>query len=178
MLNKLIRKKKKMISNDLTERKQVAQSQQLPSHIAIIMDGNGRWAKKRTLPRVAGHHEGMKTVKKITKFANEVGINTLTLYAFSTENWKRPKLEVEFLMRLPEEFLGTYLPELMEQNVQVKMMGNIDSLPEYTKSAINKAVEQTSNNSGLILNFAMNYGSRDEIVQAVQQIVTDVQFHL
>jgi undecaprenyl diphosphate synthase len=175
MLNKFIRKKKKKISNDLMERKQVSQSQQLPSHIAIIMDGNGRWAKKRTLPRVAGHHEGMKTVKKITKFANEVGINTLTLYAFSTENWKRPKLEVEFLMRLPEEFLGTYLPELMEQNVQVKMMGNIESLPEYTKSAINKAVEQTANNNGLILNFAMNYGSRDEIVQAVQKIVYDVQ---
>ena len=175
MLNKFFRKKKKMISNDLMERKQVAQSQQLPSHIAIIMDGNGRWAKKRTLPRVAGHHEGMKTVKKITKFANEVGINTLTLYAFSTENWKRPKIEVEFLMSLPEEFLGTYLPELMEQNVQVEMMGNIDSFPEHTKSAINKAVEQTANNDGLILNFAMNYGSRDEIVQAVQKIVYDVQ---
>ena len=170
MLNKFFRKKKKMISNDLMERKQVAQSQQLPSHIAIIMDGNGRWAKKRTLPRVTGHHEGMKTVKKITKFANEVGINTLTLYAFSTENWKRPKLEVEFLMRLPEEFLGTYLPELMEQNVQVKMMGNIDSLPEHTKSAINKAVEQTANNDGLILNFAMNYGSEMKLCRQFKKL--------
>lgn len=175
MLNKLIRKNDKTISKNLIERKKKAQKEQLPSHIAIIMDGNGRWAKKRSLPRVAGHHEGMKTVKKITRYANELGIKTLTLYAFSTENWKRPKLEVEFLMRLPEEFLGTYLPELMEQNVQVKMMGNMDTLPEYTKRAVKNAIEQTAGNDGLILNFALNYGSRNEIVQAVKKIADDVQ---
>lgn len=175
MLKKLIRKNEQTISINLTERIKRAQQEQLPSHIAIIMDGNGRWAKKRTLPRVAGHHEGMKIVKRITRFANEIGIKTLTLYAFSTENWKRPKLEVEFLMRLPEEFLGTYLPELIEQNVQVKMMGNIESLPEHTKRAVKKAMEQTAHNDGLILNFALNYGSRDEIVQAVRNIVSDVQ---
>ncbi|MEI4768544.1 isoprenyl transferase [Psychrobacillus sp. FJAT-51614] len=175
MLKKLIRKNEQTISKNLTERIERAQKEQLPSHIAIIMDGNGRWAKKRALPRVAGHHEGMKIVKKITRFANELGIKTLTLYAFSTENWKRPKLEVEFLMRLPEEFLGAYLPELMELNVRVKMMGNIESLPEHTKRAINKAMEQTAHNDGLILNFALNYGSRDEIVQAVRNIVSDVQ---
>ncbi|ALC86000.1 UDP pyrophosphate synthase [Bacillus sp. FJAT-22090] len=175
MLKKLIRKNEQTISINLTERIKRAQQEQLPSHIAIIMDGNGRWAKKRTLPRVAGHHEGMKIVKRITRFANEIGIKTLTLYAFSTENWKRPKLEVEFLMRLPEEFLGTYLPELIEQNVQVKMMGNIESLPEHTKRAVKKAMEQTAHNDGLILNFALNYGSRDEIVQAVRNIVNDVQ---
>ena len=124
MFKKLIRKNDKRIDIHLDERKENAQKEQLPCHIAIIMDGNGRWAKKRSLPRIAGHHEGMKTVKKITRFANEVGIDTLTLYAFSTENWKRPKMEVDFLMRLPEEFLGTYLPELIEQNVQVRMMGN------------------------------------------------------
>ena len=99
----------------------------------------------------------------------------LTLYAFSTENWKRPKMEVEFLMSLPEEFLGTYLPELIEQNVQVQMMGNIESLPEHTKRAVKKAMDQTANNDGLILNFALNYGSRDEIVQAVSKIAHDVQ---
>src|SRR5690606_40740 len=147
----------------------------IPEHIAIIMDGNGRWAKKRSLPRIAGHHEGMKTVKKITLFANEVGIDTLTLYAFSTENWKRPKMEVEFLMRLPEEFLGTYLPELIEQNVQVRMMGNHDMLPEHTKRAIYKAMDETAQNDGLILNFAMNYGSRDEIVQAVKRIAKQIE---
>lgn len=175
MLRKLIRKNGQTNSVHLDERKENAQQEQLPSHIAIIMDGNGRWAKKRSLPRVAGHHEGMKTVKKITRIANEIGIKTLTLYAFSTENWKRPKVEVEFLMRLPEEFLGTYLPELIEQNVQVQMMGNIELLPEHTKRAIKKAMDQTANNDGLILNFALNYGSRDEIVQAVQQIVHKVQ---
>lgn len=125
--------------------------------------------KKRALPRIAGHHEGMQTVKKITRFANEIGVKTLTLYAFSTENWKRPKVEVEFLMRLPEEFLNTYLPELIEQNVQVRMMGNIDLLPEHTKNAVTKAMDKTADNNGLILNFALNYGSRDEIVQAIKK---------
>ena len=175
MLSKLLRKKQPVLSNDLTKRKELAQIEQLPSHIAIIMDGNGRWAKKRSLPRIAGHYEGMQTVRKITRFADEVGIKTLTLYAFSTENWKRPKKEVDYLMRLPEEFMGTYLPELIEQNVQVQMMGNIDLLPDHTKRAITKAVEKTSHNNGLILNFALNYGSRDEIVQSVQQIINKVQ---
>lgn len=175
MLKKLIRKNDKSISIYLNERVENAQKEQLPDHIAIIMDGNGRWAKKRALPRVAGHHEGMQTVRKITRFANEVGIKTLTLYAFSTENWKRPKIEVEFLMRLPEEFLNSYLPELMEQNIQVRMMGNIELLPEHTKKAVTKAMEQTAENNGLILNFALNYGSRDEIVQAVKKIALDIQ---
>lgn len=175
MLKKLIRKNEQTISNDLFERKEKAQQEKLPNHVAIIMDGNGRWAKKRSLPRIAGHYEGMKIVKKITRFANELGIKTLTLYAFSTENWKRPKLEVEFLMKLPEEFLGTYLPELIDQNVRVNMMGNIESLPEHTKRAVKNAIDRTANNDGLILNFALNYGSRDEIVQAVQKIVSDVQ---
>ena len=93
---------------------------EIPEHIAIIMDGNGRWAKKRALPRVAGHHEGMKVVKRMTKLANELNVKVLTLYAFSTENWKRPKLEVDFLMKLPEEFLNIYLPELIEENVRVR----------------------------------------------------------
>lgn len=175
MLNKLIRKHNKTISVNMEERIEKAQQEEVPEHIAIIMDGNGRWAKKRSLPRIAGHHEGMQTVRKITRFANKMGVKTLTLYAFSTENWKRPKVEVEFLMRLPEEFLGTYLPELIEQNVQVKMMGNLESLPEHTKRAVIKAMEQTSMNNGLILNFALNYGSRDEIVQAVRQIVDDIK---
>lgn len=175
MLGKLIRKRQPTTSSDIGRRKERAQMEPLPSHISVIMDGNGRWATKRALPRIAGHYEGMKTVRKITKFANEVGIKTLTLYAFSTENWSRPKKEVDYLLRLPEEFLGTYLPELIEENVQVQMMGNHDLLPQHTKNAIKKAVEQTSHNTGLILNFALNYGSRDEIVQSVQQIVSKVQ---
>lgn len=146
----------------------------VPVHIAIIMDGNGRWAKKRALPRIAGHNEGMKTVRKITRSANRIGVKVLTLYAFSTENWKRPKLEVDFLMKLPEEFLSTFLPELIEENVRVEMIGDMEQLPAHTKKAVQNAMDKTAGNDGLILNFALNYGSRTEIVQAVQAIIQDV----
>ncbi|CUA80076.1 isoprenyl transferase [Anoxybacillus suryakundensis] len=147
----------------------------IPAHVAIIMDGNGRWAKKRALPRMAGHYEGMQTVRKITRFANELGVNVLTLYAFSTENWKRPKTEVDYLMQLPEQFLNTFLPELIAENVQVRVMGHKDQLPLHTLRAVDKAIEETKQNTGLILNFALNYGSRAEIVYAVQKLVDDVQ---
>ena len=147
----------------------------IPTHIAIIMDGNGRWAKKRSMPRIAGHHEGMKTVRKITRVACDLGVNVLTLYAFSTENWKRPKSEVEFLMRLPEQFLTSFLPELMERNIKIEMIGVMDSLPDFTQSALKKAMDATKDNTGLILNFAMNYGGRAEIVMAMQQLMKDVE---
>ncbi|MEJ9280078.1 isoprenyl transferase [Ureibacillus thermosphaericus] len=147
----------------------------IPSHIAIIMDGNGRWAKKRAMPRIAGHHEGMKTVRKIARVADDLGVKVLTLYAFSTENWKRPKSEVEFLMSLPEKFLNDFLPEIMERNIRVQMIGEKEGLPEHTKNALNKALEKTKNNTGLILNFAMNYGSRAEIVNAIKKMMIDVQ---
>lgn len=147
----------------------------IPEHVAIIMDGNGRWAKKRALPRVAGHHEGMKVVRRMTKFANDLGVKTLTLYAFSTENWKRPETEVDYLMKLPVEFLGTFLPELIEENVRVNIMGEIDRLPTHTKTAILKAMKDTEQNDGLLLNLAFNYGSRAEIILAVQKIVNDVK---
>jgi undecaprenyl diphosphate synthase len=146
----------------------------VPEHIAIIMDGNGRWAKKRGLPRMAGHHEGMQTVRKIVRHANSIGVKALTLYAFSTENWKRPKIEVDYLMKLPGEFLSTFLPELMEENVQVRIMGNKEELPTHTKHAIENAVKDTSSNTGLILNFALNYGSRNEIVLGIQGMINDV----
>ncbi|MEW9667666.1 isoprenyl transferase [Ammoniphilus sp. 3BR4] len=147
----------------------------IPQHIAIIMDGNGRWAKKRGLPRVAGHRAGMKTVKEITRAADEIGVKALTLYAFSTENWKRPKDEVEYLMRLPQEYLLTELKELIEQNVQVRMLGNKEQLPEYTMDAVLQAQEKTQNNTGLILNFALNYGSRDEMLHAIRSIANEVK---
>ncbi|ENQ3106612.1 Undecaprenyl pyrophosphate synthetase [Bacillus sp. 491mf] len=150
-----------------------AKKGEIPAHIAIIMDGNGRWAKRRAMPRIAGHHEGMQVVKKITKFASKLGVKVLTLYAFSTENWKRPKVEVDYLMKLPEEFLGTFLPELVEENVQVRVIGQKDRLPTHTRRAMDKAIEDTKENTGLILNFALNYGSRDEIVSAVQNMVKD-----
>jgi undecaprenyl diphosphate synthase len=160
-------------SSTLREKIEEIKKRPVPEHVAIIMDGNGRWAKKRALPRIAGHHEGMKVVRKTTKLANNLGIKNLTLYAFSTENWKRPKNEVEYIMKLPEEFLGTFLPELIEENVQVKMMGYKDQLPVHTLQAIEKAMEKTKNNTGLILNFALNYGSRAEIIDAVKQVIND-----
>ncbi len=145
----------------------------IPKHIAIIMDGNGRWANNKGLPRVAGHHEGMKVVRKIVSHASGLGVEILTLYAFSTENWKRPKSEVDFLMRLPEEFLDTYLPDLYENNIKVICIGDPSSLPPHTQKALESAIEKTKNNTGMKLNFALNYGSRHEIVCAVNQIIKD-----
>lgn len=173
MINKLLKRNTETVIGNL-ERLPIVRDGIIPSHIAIIMDGNGRWAKKRSLPRVAGHHEGMKTVRKITRLANSLGVNVLTLYAFSTENWKRPKIEVDFLMRLPEEFLSTFLPELVAENVKVEMMGDHANLPAHTLRAISKAKEATKDNTGLILNFALNYGSRAEIVDSVKELAAQV----
>ncbi|MCZ2490850.1 isoprenyl transferase [Dellaglioa carnosa] len=145
----------------------------MPNHVAIIMDGNGRWAKKRHLPRIAGHKTGMDTVKTVTMAANDLGIKVLTLYAFSTENWKRPETEVNYLMSLPGTFFDKFVPELIEKNVKVNVMGYIDQLPNETKIAVRKAIEDTKNNTGMILNFALNYGGRAEIVTAMQEIAAD-----
>ncbi|WP_110112803.1 isoprenyl transferase [Bacillus sp. CGMCC 1.16541] len=169
----LFKKEQAVTSESLSSRKIEVKKHTIPEHIAIIMDGNGRWAQKRALPRIMGHNEGMKVVRQITKSASELGVKVLTLYAFSTENWKRPKTEVEFLMKLPEEFLGTFLPELIEENVQVRVMGNKNELPTHTLTAVNKAIRETKSNTGLVLNFALNYGSRDEMVKALQAIVKD-----
>lgn len=147
----------------------------VPAHVAIIMDGNGRWAKQRGLPRVAGHHSGMKNVKKITMAANDIGVKVLTMYAFSTENWKRPKEEVEFLMKLPQEFFPLEIEELIQNNVRIRMTGWREGLPDYTLSAIEGAIERTKNNTGLILNFALNYGGRKEMIAGVQDMIRDVQ---
>lgn len=175
MFNKLRLWKTGTTTNTLQDQISKIKQQRIPEHIAIIMDGNGRWAKKRKLPRIAGHHEGMKCVKRITKMADELGIKVLTLYAFSTENWKRPKTEVDYIMSLPEQFLGTFLPELIEKNVRVTAIGYKEKLPEHTLKALDNAVEKTKNNTGLNLNFALNYGSRSEILQAVSNIVKDCQ---
>ncbi|KIL50503.1 ditrans,polycis-undaprenyl-diphosphate synthase [Jeotgalibacillus alimentarius] len=175
MLEKMKRWTSLKEPDSLSERISECKNYQIPEHIAIIMDGNGRWANKRALPRVAGHHEGMKTVKPITRLASELGVKALTLYAFSTENWVRPKVEVEFLMKLPEEFLGTFLPELIEENVQVQMMGDRAQVPVHTLKAVDQAIEKTANNDGLVLNFALNYGSRNEILQAVKAFSIDVK---
>lgn len=151
------------------------QPDNIPGHIAIIMDGNGRWAKRRGLPRAAGHHAGMKAVKRATVAADKLGVKVLTLYAFSTENWKRPRDEVDYLMKLPEEFLALELDELVEKNVRVRMTGWKEGLPAHTIAALETAIERTKHNDGLILNFALNYGSRYEIVHAVKEIGEEVR---
>ncbi len=147
----------------------------IPEHVAIIMDGNGRWAKGKGLPRIAGHKEGMNNVTKTVRAANKYGVKTLTLYAFSTENWKRPRSEVEFIMKLPKQFLHVYLPEMIENNVQIRTIGEFESLPSHTKEAVQYAVDQTKDNDGLILNLALNYGSRHEILRAMKKIMKEVE---
>ena len=146
----------------------------IPEHVAIIMDGNGRWAKQRKLPRIKGHYQGMKTVKKITKVASDIGIKYLTLYAFSTENWTRPENEVNYIMNLPVNFLKTFLPELIENNVKVETIGFMEYLPSSTLKAIAKAKEDTKDNTGLKLIFAINYGGRAEILNSVKTIYDEL----
>ncbi|AKG35192.1 isoprenyl transferase [Paenibacillus durus] len=146
----------------------------IPRHVAIIMDGNGRWAKRLGLPRIVGHQTGMKAVKRAAIAADELGIEFLTMYAFSTENWKRPKEEVDFLMRLPEEFLAIELDELIEKNVRVRVMGDSEELPSYTRKAMDEAVLRTQHNTGLILNFALNYGGRKEIEDCMRSLGKDI----
>ncbi|WP_262316478.1 isoprenyl transferase [Lacticaseibacillus parakribbianus] len=144
----------------------------IPAHVAIIMDGNGRWAKKRFLPRIAGHKQGMENVKVITKAASRLGIKVLTLYAFSTENWKRPDSEVNYLMSLPVDFFNVFMPELIEENVRVQVMGELDALPAKTRQAAAQAEADSAANTGMILNFALNYGGRDELIEATRAIAT------
>lgn len=146
----------------------------LPRHVAIIMDGNGRWADKRNLPRNAGHKAGVESVQAVVELCGELGISVLTLYAFSSENWKRPIREVNALMRLLLEQLREQTPELSENNVQLRAIGNIDKLPGRIAREIRHSMDMTKDNTGLILNMALNYGSRQEIVHALQSIVGDI----
>ncbi|WP_025719846.1 isoprenyl transferase [Paenibacillus sp. 1-18] len=147
----------------------------IPQHVAVIMDGNGRWAKRIGMPRIVGHQNGMKAVKRTAIAADELGIKYLTMFAFSTENWTRPKDEVDFLMRLPQEFLAIELDELIEKNVQVRMMGNKEHLPSHTVDALTEAIRRTENNTGLVLNFALNYGSRLEITECMQTLGRQIE---
>jgi undecaprenyl diphosphate synthase len=137
-------------------------------HVAIIMDGNGRWAKKQNQIRTFGHEQGTEKVREIAIAANDLGIEVLTLYAFSTENWKRPKEEVEFLMKLPDVFFNRFLKELMDKNIRIQSIGELSAFPDHTRLVLERAIEATSKNTGMILCFAMNYGSRREIVLAAE----------
>ncbi len=143
----------------------------LPGHIAIIMDGNGRWATKRGLPRAMGHRAGVESLREIVNICSSMGIGYLTVYAFSTENWKRPKEEVNILMDLLVEYLNKEIAELHSKNVRVKAIGRILELPAKAVQALAQADELTRNNNGLTLNLALNYGGRTEITEAVIKIV-------
>ena len=147
----------------------------IPEHIAIIMDGNGRWAKERSLPRIAGHKEGVNSVREITRACGEIGVKHLTLYTFSTENWRRPKAEVSALMTLLLKTISTEVRELHKNNVRFTAIGDLKKLPKSTQKGIFDGIEITKNNTGLNLCLALNYGSRQEMVSAVQAIAKKVK---
>lgn len=146
----------------------------LPKHIAIIMDGNGRWAKERGLPRIAGHKAGVEALRSIITTSSNIGISHLTLYAFSTENWKRPPKEVKALMDILVLYLRKEIAELHKNNVIINIIGDISKLPPVAIAEVKKAINITSYNTGLQVNIALNYGSRDEIINAVKKIAKEV----
>lgn len=147
----------------------------IPSHVAVIMDGNGRWAECNSIKRSEGHKAGMNQVKVIAKHASKRGVKALTLYAFSTENWKRPLNEVNYLMQLPVDFFNSFMPEIMKADIKVMMIGSEKDLPRKTRKIIAEAVKRSENNSGMVLNFAVNYGGRYEIIDAVKKISNSIQ---
>lgn len=148
--------------------------EKLPRHVAVIMDGNGRWAKKRLLNRIMGHEKGSETVRSIVRTCREIGIQYLTLYAFSTENWQRSKIEVAALMTLLEKFLKSEIQELQDNNIRLNVIGQIDRLPESVRSALEKSMRITRENDALCLNLALSYGSRAEILRMVKRISASV----
>ncbi|MEH2060203.1 MAG: isoprenyl transferase [Nostoc sp.] len=147
----------------------------LPQHVAVIMDGNGRWAKRQGLPRIMGHKRGVDALKDLLRCCQDWGIQALTAYAFSTENWKRPQEEVDFLMTLFQRVLRQELREMVEENVQIKFVGNLQELPRSLQQEISRSMEETKNNRGIRFSVATNYGGRQEILQACQAIAKLVQ---
>jgi undecaprenyl diphosphate synthase len=147
----------------------------LPAHIAIIMDGNGRWARQRSLPRVAGHKAGIEPVRAVVETSARLGLGSLTLYAFSVENWKRPRTEVDTLWRLMRYYLKMEVPRLMRHNIRLHVIGRPDSLPLVAQEELEEAVVRTRGNTGLQLNLAINYGGRTEIVDAVNQLLAEAR---
>lgn len=156
-------------------RKKQIKDRVLPKHLAIIMDGNGRWAKKRGLPRTAGHTVGASNFRTITKYCSRIGIKYLTVYAFSTENWKRPEDEVSSLMKLFKEYLEEALADFMDENIKVIFLGDKKAFSSELQILIDRVEKESSVKDGMVLNIAMNYGSRDEIVRASKLLAYDVQ---
>ncbi len=157
------------------ELKAAIKTENIPHHVAVIMDGNGRWAAEKGLPRYEGHRQGVEAVRLTVRNSSYLGIKVLTLFAFSTENWKRPVSEVNYLMSLPGKYLQSELPELIRNNVRVRLIGDSKKLPRRVQKAVNEGAEATKENTGMILNFALNYGSRSEIIMAVNRLVDDVK---
>ena len=151
------------------------EQENLPKHIAIIMDGNRRWARNKGLPVSLGHKEGAKTLEKIVRYANKIGIKNITVYAFSTENWKRTTEEVTALMNLFQSYLDDYSKRADSENIKVKIIGNREGLSDKMQKSIEKCMERTKDNTGIIFNIALNYGGRDEIVGAVRNIAEKIQ---
>ena len=147
----------------------------LPAHIAIIMDGNGRWARRRSLPRAAGHKAGIEVVRTTVEACSRLGIQALTLYAFSVENWKRPRTEVDMLWRLLRVYLRRELPDIMRNGIRFTCMGRLEGLPEQVRRELEAAIESTSHNNGMRLNIALNYGGRAELVDAFNSILEDAR---
>ena len=147
----------------------------LPKHVGIIMDGNGRWAIKRRMPRLQGHRNAVKAVRACVEASAELGLQVLTLYAFSTENWKRPRKEVSALMDLFFEFLEKELHTMLDNNVRFQLIGNRDGLPNFLQNRLSHALDSTAENTGLLLNLALNYGGRDEMVRAIRKIAESVK---
>ena len=147
----------------------------MPRHIAIIMDGNRRWAKNKNMPVSYGHKEGAKTLEKIVRYANKIGIEYITVYAFSTENWKRTEDEVKSLMMLFQSYLDDYAKRADSENIKVKIIGNSSALSERMQNSIKKCMERTKNNTGITFNIALNYGGRDELVNAIKKIANEIK---
>jgi undecaprenyl diphosphate synthase len=162
-------------NDEILKLKEQIDMNRIPKHIAIIMDGNGRWAKKRFLPRTAGHREGVERVSEIVEAASDLNVQCLSLYAFSTENWKRPKEEIDALMNLLILYINRELDRIHKNNIRMRVMGDISKLPKNVAEKVQMAIEKTKDNTGMVLNIGLNYGGRDEIVRAVKNILADVK---
>ncbi len=149
--------------------------EKIPAHVAIIMDGNGRWARKRIMNRVKGHEKGAEIVRDIVRASSALGISYLTLYAFSTENWQRPKMEINALMGILINFLKSEQKEMMDNDIRFMTIGQTHRLPENVQNTIRQTINLTKNNKGMVLNLALSYGSRDELVMAVKKICSDIK---
>ncbi|MBL7210856.1 MAG: isoprenyl transferase [Desulfobacteraceae bacterium] len=147
----------------------------LPEHVAIIMDGNGRWAKKRSINRVRGHQQGAETVREIVRTSREMGLSWLTLYAFSEENWKRPQREIGALMKLLKRFLKGELEEMQENGIRLQSIGRIEKLPEDTRKVLFDVMDQTASNKDMVLTLALSYGGRQEILDATRKIGAEIE---